>query len=720
MGIRKLLLFSFLLLLVPILYVAYYYFGSNQITLNSEHPDFTLEKSKNFPDFKKYLNEIGFWRKDAQYDPIKKSSTTAKRLSIILTNIPQTGLNILAGSLEENKLVSSFEYSLNNGEVLMYFHIDPNVAAEAGLEINDIFNTALMRATYLVVENRGPLLEQHLSVADDLVNNRYKEPYVLLKTRSGNTFNFLNILVPKAYAYHAGDCQNWQCGTPVYDYRCTGNPSKFCSRNSDCLPSGWGTCQRRQVSCRAAYWEGHSGSSCISPVCPGSQCVVSGSNHCSCGAPTPPPCSCGSWSNQGCGGGGCPADQRLQTRNCNPDRCYNESRCVADAACAAPPTPTPTPTPSPTPTPTPVPSCTVNLTPDTATVQTGSATTLTTSVTIGSGTITQADFLSGNTGIVTVNPASDSTVVYSTQATGVSVNSTTVRADVIMGGASRCNDTSTVNVTAPGPWWQVVDADVTTNGNLISPIPGSCSLPACNPVFGLRGDGGFPGVPAYGGATADFLSGAGSGRAAESPYNWLANSSYLSSRVYNYAFFERQIPDDVIINELTPPVTGGTFNSGGAPSRGYVWYHWNGATLGDLTITGNVNLVGSRRVVLMAEGANVTINGRIQLQNPGQGFFMMVVGKSPAGLKGDILVGPSVDTIEGIFLAESEFKTGVATSQFNARGSVVAYDGVVLERDLGGANSNTPAEVFTYAPDIIATFPRVFTQRRMRWKEVAP
>jgi len=116
----------------------------------------------------------------------------------------------------------------------------------------------------------------------------------------------------------------------------------------------------------------------------------------------------------------------------------------------------------------------------------------------------------------------------------------------------------------------------------------------------------------------------------------------------------------------------------------------------------------------------VTINGRIQLQNPGQGFFMMVVGKTPAGLKGDILVGPSVDTIEGIFLAESEFKTGVATSQFNARGSVVAYDGVVLERDLGAANSNTPAEVFTYAPDIIATFPRVFTQRRMRWKEVAP
>jgi len=167
-------------------------------------------------------------------------------------------------------------------------------------------------------------------------------------------------------------------------------------------------------------------------------------------------------------------------------------------------------------------------------------------------------------------------------------------------------------------------------------------------------------------------------------------------------------------------VTGGTFNSGGAPSRGYIWYHWDGATRGDLTIDGNVNLVGSRRVVLMVEGANLIIDGRIQLQSPGQGFFMAVVGKDGSGFKGDILVDPSVDIIEGIFLAESEFKTGLASTQFNVRGSVAAYDGVVLERDLGASNSNTPAEVFTYAPDIIATFPNVFTQRRIRWKEVAP
>ena len=413
-------------------------------------------------------------------------------------------------------------------------------------------------------------------------------------------------------------------------------------------------------------------------------------------------CSCTSWVDGACGGGSCAGNERRQTRDCTPDGCSSESRCVSDASCGGGP----------------VPSCTVNLTPDTASVQVGSNTTLTASVT-WSDTVTQTDFASGNTGIVTVSPTSDSTVVYSTQASGVSVGSTTVRADVIMSGASRCNDTSTVNVINAGPWWQVVDADITSNGDIISPIPGTCSLPVCNPVLGLKGAGGFPGVPSYGGATADFQAGTGSGNAAESPYNWLAASRYLG-RTYDYAFFERQIPDDVIINELDPPVTGGTFNSGGAPSRGYIWYHWDGATRGDLTIDGNVNLVGSRRVVLMVEGANLIIDGRIQLQSPGQGFFMAVVGKDGSGFKGDILVDPSVDIIEGIFLAESEFKTGLASTQFNVRGSVAAYDGVVLERDLGASNSNTPAEVFTYAPDIIATFPNVFTQRRIRWKEVAP
>ena len=390
------------------------------------------------------------------------------------------------------------------------------------------------------------------------------------------------------------------------------------------------------------------------------------------------------------------------------------------------PTPTPAPTATPTPVPTPSPSCTVDLLPASASVAVGSKTSFDASVAnILNGTISQVNFSSLNTSIATVFPLSDSSPVYSTEATGVNVGSTTIRAGVIMSGAERCFDTSAITVTAPGPWWQVKDSDVSTSGNLISPIPASCTLPACNPVFGLKGTGGFPGVPAYGGTTADFQAGAGTGNAAEAPYNWLASSSY-QGKIYDYAYFARQIPSDVTFTEITTPtVNGGDFNSGGAPSRGYVWYHYNGATLGNMIISGNINLTGSRRVVLLVEGADLYITGRIGIQSSGNGFFMVVVGKDANGLKGNIIVDPAVSHptspgLEGIFVAEREFRTGAGTSQLWVRGSVVAYDGFLLQRNLNASNSTKPAELFEYAPELMSVFPQVFTTRRMRWKEVAP
>ena len=48
-------------------------------------------------------------------------------------------------------------------------------------------------------------------------------------------------------------------------------------------------------------------------------------------------CSCGSWTNAGCGQGGCAANQQRQTRSCTPAGCNSEGRCVADSSCAAPP-----------------------------------------------------------------------------------------------------------------------------------------------------------------------------------------------------------------------------------------------------------------------------------------------------------------------------------------------------------------------------------------------
>jgi hypothetical protein len=359
------------------------------------------------------------------------------------------------------------------------------------------------------------------------------------------------------------------------------------------------------------------------------------------------------------------------------------------------------------------------LDPSTVSITQGTNVNYIATVTIGNGSVDQVNFSSSNTSITTVSPASDGSQPYQTVATTLAVGSSTITSNVIMGGAQRCTDTAALDVTAPGPWWQVIDADVITDGDIISSIPLSCALDDCNPLFGLEGLGGFPGVPIYGGS-ADF------GEGGISSTDWLANTQSLFSKIYGYSYFSRLVHSEVELIEIeSNSVNGGFFTSGGVSSRGYVWYHFDGNTWGDLTITDDMNIVSDRKVVLLVEGADLLINGRINIQKKGDGFFMAIVGKKENETKGNILINASVvhDTkpeLEGIFLAEGQFRTGEGDEQLHIRGMVAAYDGIVLERDLLGDNVDEPAEVFEFAPDFVLTFPRDLTFKRLRWKEVAP
>ncbi len=275
----------------------------------------------------------------------------------------------------------------------------------------------------------------------------------------------------------------------------------------------------------------------------------------------------------------------------------------------------------------------------------------------------------------------------------------------------------TVSIDA---WWQVKDGDVTTNGNITSLIPSTCTLPSCNPKLILDGTGGFPGAAIYGGNSYDF-SGSSTSLGSASSKNWLANSSYGFTPP-NYSYFTTLIPSSVIMNTINGnSVGGGFFNAGGSPSKGYVWYKHTG----DLTINGNLNLSGNRKVVLFIEGGNLTISSRINIGNPGQGFFMAIAGKDIGGGKGNILVDPSVThpsqpALEGIFYAEDQFLTGTGNNKLYLRGSVAALGGVILQRDLGVSNLDTPAEFFEYAPELMMSYPRDLGSSKVVWKEVAP
>jgi hypothetical protein len=96
-------------------------------------------------------------------------------------------------------------------------------------------------------------------------------------------------------------------------------------------------------------------------------------------------------------------------------------------------------------------------------------------------------------------------------------------------------------------------------------------------------------------------------------------------------------------------------------------------------------------------------------------------------VKGKITIDPSVTSISGIFFSNGQFLTGTAgpnvDERLNISGSVVALDGVILQRDLpneAGGDLDTPAEYFEYRPDLLLSIPYDFGLRLLKWKEVAP
>ncbi len=333
------------------------------------------------------------------------------------------------------------------------------------------------------------------------------------------------------------------------------------------------------------------------------------------------------------------------------------------------------------------------------------------SSTIASSTGIDHVTFSSNPTYLTVGTGSDSSYVYQTLITGASPGSTTLSSGVyITSGALACTASSPVTVTPPQAWWQVKDSDITSSGDISSDVP-------IGSYFELEGPGGYPGVPASGGTTSFDASNV-------SANGWWAASTQTNAKVYDNAYFNNQIPKDTVITTISDNnIDGSILTSGGTASYGYYWYKYDGAATGlDLTINAPIDL-GSRKVILLVNSANLYINGAINLTD-GQGFFMTSVGKTATLAKGNIYVnatvGSSAYDLEGIYEADGVFDTGISALPLSVRGAVTGYGGITMTRDLGGSANSNPAEFFEYAPDQVMLYPSRLGSRKINWKEVAP
>lgn len=346
-----------------------------------------------------------------------------------------------------------------------------------------------------------------------------------------------------------------------------------------------------------------------------------------------------------------------------------------------------------------------NLSPATATIYEDQTQTYTMNIN-SSSEIARVDFASANTSVATINaPISDTTYPYQGTALGVDPGTTNITAIAYFtgGGSIACNANAasgsgtgnergsvTVLLNLPA-WWQVKDGDVTAaNGSIQSTV-------AATNYFDTIGAGGFPGVPVYSGSlnVGSLIS----------TTNWNANTGTTLSRLFDYAYFENLVPDNI-----TPTAVSGTTTlpPNGTNFDGYEIFKASGS------LTLDTMDLRSRKVILLVDNnSNLTINGTINLDN-NVGFF-------GAFVDGSINIAPTVTgapALEGIYLSDNGFATGASDTLLHIRGSVASYGGFSLQRNL--PINLTPAELFEYAPDQILLFPRKFGFMRTKWSEIAP
>jgi hypothetical protein len=259
-------------------------------------------------------------------------------------------------------------------------------------------------------------------------------------------------------------------------------------------------------------------------------------------------------------------------------------------------------------------------------------------------------------------------------------------------------------------WFQTIGGDVHAQGNIVSEIPDTCAAaPACTAEFSLAGADEVGVVSASGGPGSY-----GSGDV--SSELWEATSTYQGSQ-FKFGFWRRETetPQSLADCDLTaPPGSSGIYevicNSDFELSG-----DWSG-------ISNNITLF-----------VNFDSSARTLTLNPTNGITFPIGSSGLLTLitNGNVQVADTVTQVEGVYVIDGVFRSCVnddcgydsgtgTTYQLKVRGSIAAWGGVDLQRDLFVRNVDTPAEEFTYEPDFVELLPEFILRAIYTWQEVAP
>jgi len=244
-------------------------------------------------------------------------------------------------------------------------------------------------------------------------------------------------------------------------------------------------------------------------------------------------------------------------------------------------------------------------------------------------------------------------------------------------------------------WWQAFGSSLYAGGSVRSEIPSAGS----NLI-----------EPGVGGAIGALLRSSGSvdtgtGEVSDPGYSTI---STYRGKTMNYDFFAPQMgvtrstENDWGTNLLSKPAND--------PEKDFYYID---PTSSEATVSVPWTVTSGESYVVFVNG-NLRIASNVTVE-PG-GFLAFIAN-------GRITVSPAVTQVQGLYVADESLVTesnGVADVQLGFEGSMVAWGGVALGRDLSASNIDDPAETFTYRPDLLVNMPEKMKVFALRWQEVVP
>jgi hypothetical protein len=274
--------------------------------------------------------------------------------------------------------------------------------------------------------------------------------------------------------------------------------------------------------------------------------------------------------------------------------------------------------------------------------------------------------------------------------------------------------TTTTNLyiaPADQPWWQALGGDVHVNSTDEGGINIVSSLPDGEYFADRLGDGvGSAGLASIFGG--DMALGQGKVR---NDGNWKVAGSWFDprKRPENYNYFMAKYAG------MTTPLASSAKPSCGTGSCGYEAGELD-ILAGETSWSNTSNWGAGEKIVVFVAG-DLTINENITLPTTAggslQGVFLAFI------VSGNIIVGDSVDTLEGVYIANRSVQLGAGAEPLKTRGTIVGWaeaestgNGVVIARTPATGASVT----FEYWPELVLNTPKELTSTRQYFVEALP